>query len=113
MGEGKDRLRAVGSKCAHWIAYCGNSLSHLDSGFGQADPHRQFFAHKDVRIVCFGETSLQLLKLSWRKTGPVTLLFASFEVVMAVVLMIEVSMALTVGVDAVAYCLIGHQFCCR
>lgn len=67
------------------------SLSHLDAGFGQADPHGQLFPHKDVRVVGLGKAAFQLLQLGRREARPVPLLFAGFEVVVAGVAAVAVA----------------------
>lgn len=48
---------------------------YLNSGFGETDPHSDFFAHKNVWIVGLTEAPFQFVELCRREPGPVSLLF--------------------------------------
>lgn len=53
----------------------------LYSGFGEADPHGNFFSHEDIRIVRLGEAPLQLVELSGCEARPVPFLLSGLVAV--------------------------------
>lgn len=48
---------------------------YLHTGFGEADPQRQLFTHKDVWVVGLGEAPFQFVQLSWGEARSMPLLF--------------------------------------
>lgn len=52
--------------------------TNLNPRFREPNPQGQFLPHKNVRVVSFGETSLQFVQLGGREPGPVSLLLGGF-----------------------------------
>lgn len=50
------------------------SRVYLYSRLGQPNTQRQLLTHEDVRVVSFGEASLQLVQLRWGEASPMALL---------------------------------------
>ena len=59
-------------------------LINLYPGRREANPHGDLFPHEDVRVVCLGEASLQLVELCWSEPGAVPLLLARLGGVLVV-----------------------------
>lgn len=55
-----------------WLSFGG--LTHLHTWLGEADPHGDLLAHKDIRIVCLAKAALQFVQLRRREACAVSLL---------------------------------------
>lgn len=71
-------------------------LPDLHTRFAQVEPHRQFFARENIRILCFFERAFQLMQLV-RGEGRATAAHFSWPIVRTVLFGRRIMLVIVIG----------------